>query len=151
MKKTLLFLSIAAISIISVSCKKTNLDGVTVLRGGGGSSGGVVHEYPDFFKRNNGNGTCGGEGQIRAQYASCPVEAPTLLNVYNLNADNSMTVIPGLRYGAGVTSPCENNHSYMSYCYSGGNIPPITKVVLEFTWSDGFTILLNSEGDPYIL
>ena len=76
MKKHLLFLSIALISItiFSVSCKKTNLDGVTVVRGGGGSSGGIVHVYPDFFKRNNGNGTCGGSGQIRAQYNSCPVD-----------------------------------------------------------------------------
>lgn len=152
MKKALLFLSIAVVSIFAVSCKKTNLDGVTVLsRGGGGSSGGEVLELPDFFKRNNGNGTCNGNAQIRAQYVVCPSQHPTLDKVFSIGNGGLLTEIPGLTYSAGDFGPCENNNGYISYCIYGGNIPPINKVVLQFTYPSGTVILLNSEGDPYIL
>ena len=151
MKKTLLFLSIAAVSIFAVSCKKTNLEGVTILRGGGGSSGGEVLELPDFFKRNNGNGTCGGSAQIRAQYIICPTQLPTLDKVFSIGSGGTLIEIPGLTFGVGDVGPCSNNNGYISYCIFGGNIPPINKVVLQFTYPSGTVILLNSEGDPYII
>jgi len=149
MKKYLLFFSIAMISIISVSCKKTNLEAITVIRGGGGSASGEVLELPDFFKRNNGNGTCGGSAQIRAQYTICPTQLPVLDKVYSIG-NGTITEIPGLTFGAGDVGPCSNNNGYISYCIYGGNIPPITKVILQFTYPSGAVILLNSEGDPYV-
>ena len=83
MKKKLLFLTVALLSFATFSCKKNLLGTTTYLRGGGGSTGGIPNEpTPTGFKRNNGNGTCGGSAQIRVSIDTCPSYAPTLEAIY---------------------------------------------------------------------
>lgn len=97
----------------------------------GGSASGYANSQPCpvSFKRNNGNGTCGGDAQIRLNFNEAPQFAPTLVAVYY----NGAAV-------TGIILPIEGDLSnfaakgYISYCLSGSNIPPAKKLVLHFRY-----------------
>lgn len=40
-------------------------------------------QCPTYFKRNNGNGTCGAEAEIRMYFPSCPVIVPKIDSIYS--------------------------------------------------------------------
>lgn len=153
MKKQVLFVAIALLSILSFSCKKNLLGTDTYIRGGGGSSGNPVtlEPGPNSFKRNNGNGTCNGSAQIRAGYATCPSVAPILEAVYHPSNGVLGPALTGLTYATGDMTPCSNNNSYISYCIFGGNIPPANSIVMQFYYpTTGQVFLINNEGEPYV-
>lgn len=159
MKKQLLFLSVVLLSLVFFSCKKNLLATNSYIRGGGGASGGVALEpKPTGFKRNNGNGTCGGNAQVRVTIDTCPNYAPTLEAIYEPNGTDLGPALTGLTYGAGDMAPCSNNNKYISFCIYGaggassGNLPPANRIVLQFYYpTTGQVILINNEGDPYYL
>ena len=152
MKKQLLFVAVALLSIVSFSCKKNLLGTDTYIRGGGGASSGTLEPGPSSFKRNNGNGTCGGSAQIRAGYDVCPGSLPVLEAVYHPSNGVLGPALTGLTFGAGDMTPCSNNNSYISFCIYGGNIPPANSIIMQFYYpSTGQVFLINNEGDPYIL
>ena len=159
MKKQLLFLVVALISLISFSCKKNLLGTTTYIRGGGGSTGGAVQlPLATGFKRNNGNGTCGGAAQIRVTFDTIPGYAPTLEAIYQPTGTVLGPALTGYTFNAGDMGPTGNNNKYISYCIplSGGanssNLPPANTLVLQFYYpTTGQVFLINNEGDPYYL
>ena len=161
MKNQLLLLSISLISIISFSCKKNLLEDTSV-RGGGGSAGGtiVLQPPPTGFKRNNGNGTCGGSAQVRIMFSTNPTLAPQLINVYQPANGILGSALSGYSFDLGDTSHLSSNNGYISYCIHGtyvspansGNLPPANAIVLEFYYPQSNQyFLINNEGDPYFL
>ena len=152
MKSKLLSFGLLVLTVISFSCKKELLPGES--RGGGGSSNMtyVPQPLPTFFKRNNGNGTCGGSAQIRLVYAVQPTTYPTLIAIYNSPVGMQLgQPLNGFTFGAGVSGG-NNNNAYTSYCIFGGNIPPANALVLKFKYPEtGQWFLVSQEGTPYIL
>ena len=160
MKTKLLFLAVALLSLATISCKKNLLGSTSYIRGGGGATGVIPQEpRPTGFKRNNGNGTCGGSAQIRVTLDTCPSYAPTLEAVYQpTSATDLGPALTGFTMGSGDMAPCSNNNKYISFCIYGaggassGNLPPANTLVLQFFYpTTGQVILINNEGDPYYL
>ena len=94
-------------------------------------------ECPTIFdiKRNNGGnmpqgqGTCGGDAQIRLYVRSCPTNAPRLDSIYYEGKK-----ITGITFGAADVANCDKPNSYLSYCVFGNNIPPAKKLTFFFTY-----------------
>ncbi len=111
----------------------TATDTFAQTRDTGGSADGSCLTYPSpsLFKRNNGQGTCGGDAQIRLYFNERPTVVPTLMAIYY----NGEQV-------AGVLVPIEGDIStfdkkgYVSYCISGTNIPPAHKLTLQFHFAN---------------
>ena len=70
----------------------------------------------NYFKRNNGNGTCP-DGQLRLYYSDCPTVTPIIDSVY---ADGIKSVIV---FAEPDLSKCASL-GFISYCVVGGNMPP---------------------------
>ncbi|HMO61101.1 MAG TPA: hypothetical protein PKC39_01905 [Ferruginibacter sp.] len=86
------------------------------------------------FKRNNGNGTCGSEGQLRLTFpGGCPNTAPIIDSVYT-NGSNSNVV-----FAAPDVSKCNGNNGYVSYCVVSGNMPPANVWKIYFRMPNGNT------------
>ena len=156
MKKQLLFLIVALISLISFSCKKNLLGTTSYIRGGGGSTGGIIlMPMATGFKRNNGNGTCGGNAQIRVTFDTIPGYTPTLEAVYQPSGNVLGPALTGITFGVGDMTISSKYISYCIYgtgCSSCGNIPPANSIVLQFYYpTTGQVFLINNEGDPYYL
>ena len=162
MKNQLLCLSIVLLSVISFSCKK-NLVYADYTRGGGGSStgGAPLEPSPTGFKRNNGNGTCGGRAQVRVLFGSgVPSYAPTLINIFKPTNGVLGSPLSGYLFETGDVAHLTDNNPYISYCIgsststsaSAANIPPANTIVLEFYFpASNQYYLIDSEGDPYFL
>jgi hypothetical protein len=99
-------------------------------RDAGGSSGGVPPQpCPDHFTRNNGDGTCGGEAQIRAYYTTLPTVAPVLQSILYNGAplyDNVPVVGDMSNYAT---------TGYVSFCLPTSNIPPAIKLTLIINYT----------------
>ena len=151
MKKQLLFLSVVLLSLISFSCKKNLLGTESYIRGGGGTTTSVpLQPKPSGFKRNNGNGTCGGSAQVRVSYDTCPGYTPILEAIYYPSSTDLGPALPGLTFGIGDKAPCSNNNGYVSFCIYGGNIPPANSVIMQFFYAEtGQVFFINNEGVPY--
>jgi hypothetical protein len=103
-------------------------------RDAGGTNQGVstIEPCPESFKRNNGNGTCGGDAQIRLTFNQLPSTAPALVGIwYNGNLINGI-VLPAY----GNINELDKK-GYISYCLDGMNIPPANKITLQFRYPDG--------------
>ena len=101
-------------------------------RDAGGSSGGQPPQpCPTSFTRNNGDGTCGGEAQIRLYYTTPPTIAPTLQTILYNGAPlyDNMTPIVGDLAGYATKG-------YISFCLPSGNIPPAIKLTLVIYYTD---------------
>jgi hypothetical protein len=81
-------------------------------------------QCPDYFMRNNGNGTCGSEAEIRMYFATCPAVAPAIDSIYVNGSKANVTV------GAPDDSKCSAK-GYISYCFSG-NLPPANTLQVYF-------------------
>ena len=93
-------------------------------RGAGGSADGLTPPQPCAvnFTRNNGDGACAGQAQIRLYFSQAPIYAPTLENIL-YNGEPLLT----------NAFPIEGKISdlatlgYISYCLPTSNIPPAIK------------------------
>ena len=99
-------------------------------------------QCPSNFTRNNGNGTCGSEAQIKMYFPSCPVTAPVIDSVY----------ISGVKANIAFFAPDDSKCSsqgYVSYCFTG-NLPPASsiKVYFNFGVADSDTTGCNVPSGP---
>jgi hypothetical protein len=101
--------------------------------GDGGIDGGQdthptiqLQPAPLSFKRNNGDGTCGGEGEIRVVFPYMPDYLPTIDQVRAFERDVQGIVIEG---GAGSEF---QQKGYISYCIKSANILPACKLWIRF-------------------
>jgi hypothetical protein len=99
-------------------------------------------QCPSYFTRNNGNGTCGAEAQIKMYFPSCPVTAPKIDSIYVGGVKANITVFPP------DTSKC-SVQGYVSYCFSG-NLPPVSsiKVFFDFDVTDTITTACDVSNGP---
>jgi len=80
---------------------------------------------PAYFKRNNGQGTCGIDGQLRLTYNTCPPYAPIIDSVITNGVKaNVVFALPD-------TTTCQK-FGYVSYCVIGGNMPPASLWMIYF-------------------
>jgi hypothetical protein len=82
-------------------------------------------QCPNFFKRNNGNGTCGGQSEIRMYFPACVSNPPVIDSIYTNNVKADLTI------NAPDGSKCAGK-GYVSYCFSG-NLPPASNLHVFFT------------------
>ena len=118
MKKQIFTLSIVTFLLILSSNK------IFAQRDAGGSAGGTPPQpCPTQFTRNNGDGTCGGQAQIRLYFTTPPLFAPTLENIL-FNGE------PLLTNGYPITGNIADlaTKGYISYCLPMSNIPPAIKL-----------------------
>lgn len=92
----------------------------------------VIEPKPVSFKRNNGQGTCGGDGQIRLKFHQNPSEAPVLIAL--MHEDGSPITHISLPVKGDATDL--NKKGYVSYCMLGGNINPAKKLIAVFHYQD---------------
>ena len=99
----------------------------------GGSAGGgadvhpVSQPSPVFFKRNNGNGTCGGEAQVRLYFKAKPDYLPTMQAVMYEGSVIQVNINP-------IDTSMLSKKGYVSYCIRNTNIPPAVKLTLKFNY-----------------
>lgn len=97
----------------------------------------IPQPCPISFKRNNGNGTCGQEGQIRLSFKLRPEESPILDSIYYEGSK-----ITGRTYALPDATPWLQK-GYISYCVLGGNLPPAKKLVLYFSYANHQVCTVN--------
>ena len=94
--------------------------------GGGGVDGEVPSQpSPLSFKRNNGNGTCGGEAQIRVAFDLKPDYFPVIEEIKY--EGHTIPVVVG-----DIDASQLAKKGYVSYCILSGNIPPAGKLAIKF-------------------
>ena len=95
-------------------------------RDAGGSADGLTppQPCPTSFVRNNGDGTCGGQSQIRLYYTTPPTIAPTLQTIL-YNGESILNSGP-------ITGDLANysTNGYVTFCLPANNIPPAIKLTL---------------------
>lgn len=138
MKKVLLsFTVVLLMSFFSVNIFAQDVPGGESGGGGGttppdGSGTGSTAPQPTgvHFTRNNGDGTCGGQAQIRLYYTTAPTVAPVLTQIYYQEAPLFANFVP-------VTANISNYAStgYASFCLNASNIPPAIKLTLTYNAS----------------
>jgi hypothetical protein len=95
------------------------------------------------FKRNNGNGTCGLQGELRLTFpGGCPANVPYIDSVY-INNDKT-----NVAFSAPDNSKCNGANAYISYCVVSGNMPPANIWKIFFRNPDGssYTCDVSSTG-----
>lgn len=121
---------------------------------GGSASIYITQPCPVSFKRNNGNGwgVCHGDSQIRVTFSEMPGTAPTLTAIYYENQKTGERTTVQSVYLPVEGDFISKTKPYISYCLTGalpapgnsqGNIPPASKLTLEFTYSSGQVCKLN--------
>ena len=95
-------------------------------RDAGGSADGLTppQPCPTSFTRNNGDGTCSGEAQIRLFYSTPPTIAPTLQTIL-YNGEPLLNNSPIVGNLADYST-----NGYVSFCLPTNNIPPAIKLTL---------------------
>jgi hypothetical protein len=94
--------------------------------GDGGPDGvGSTQPSPVSFKRNNGNGTCGGEAQIRVAFNLLPDYLPVMEEIKY--EGRTIPVVFG-----DIDASQLVKKGYVSYCILSGNIPPAIKLAIKF-------------------
>lgn len=96
---------------------------------------------PTYFKRNNGNGTCGREAEIRVAFNLIPDYFPTIREImyagYRINVDiNPIDALALAKKG------------YVSYCV-GSDIPPACKLSLTFNYHGSNQTFLLMEANHF--
>ena len=133
MKKRLLTFAVLVLSlcITSTSFAQDDSGGSAGTGGGtppdGGGTTDTAQPTAVHFTRNNGDGTCGGQAQIRMYYSTAPTVAPVLTQIYYNNA-------PLYSNFTAVTANISNyaTTGYASFCLSTSNIPPAIKLTLTY-------------------
>ena len=94
--------------------------------GDGGPNGEVPSQpSPVSFKRNNGNGTCGSEAQIRVAFNLLPDYLPAIEEIKY--EGRTIPVVFG-----DIDASQLAKKGYVSYCILSGNIPPAIKLAIKF-------------------
>lgn len=102
-------------------------------RDAGGSSDGNTtppQPCPTAFARNNGNGTCGGQAQIRLYFTQAPLVAPTLENILYQGEPLLTNAYPISGNVADLAT-----QGYISYCLPTSNIPPAIKLTVIYKYA----------------
>lgn len=84
-------------------------------------------QCPSFFKRNNGQGTCGMQSEIRMYFTTCTSNPPAIDSIY----------INGVKAGVTVAPPNDSkcaSKGYVSYCFNG-DLPPAHSLKVFFTYT----------------
>lgn len=101
------------------------------IRDGGGSAdgGAPTQPCPVHFTRNNGDGTCGGEAQIRLYYTTAPTVAPILQSIIYQDNPLYTNALP-------ITGNISDyaTKGYVSFCLPTSNIPPAIKLTLVINY-----------------
>lgn len=92
---------------------------------------GTTQPCGTFFKRNNGDGTCGGDAEIRLSFSQQPDYAPTLVAIWYDGQQANDVILPV----EGDMSSLDKG--YISYCLQGSNIPAAKKLTLQFHYESG--------------
>ena len=105
--------------------------------GGTGTGGGTLtppQPVGYHFTRNNGDGTCGGEAQIRLFYTTVPTVMPSLTQIYYNGAPLYTNFLP-------VTGNASTfaQYGYLYFCLGQANIPPAIKLTLTYDASPSQT------------
>ncbi|HEY8691088.1 MAG TPA: hypothetical protein VIM07_17780 [Chitinophagaceae bacterium] len=143
------FLLLASIFFLSTSSFAQTVPGGSGDGSGGvidsGPGGGTVYDCPISYslKRNNGNGwaVCNGDGQIRIAFSQLPTEIPQLTGIFY--KANKITTI-NYPVDGDVSDP---TLPYISYCLTGGNIPPAKQLTFQFTYPNGQVCTTDTEAD----
>lgn len=118
-------------------------------REAGGTEDGFIYEpCPVSFKRNNGNGwgVCHGDAQIRVTFSEMPSVIPQLSAIWYTKKNSGETTAVSTVMLPVDGDLINKNQPYISYCLTGafpapgnsqGNIPPASKLVLEFRYPSG--------------
>jgi len=98
---------------------------------GGSATGGPDGEVssqpsPVSFKRNNGNGTCGGQAEIRVAFNLIPDFMPTIEEIRSGQRSVEGVVIDN------IDASDLAKKGYVSYCISSTNILPAVKLWIKF-------------------
>ncbi|MDQ6757984.1 MAG: hypothetical protein M3004_13740, partial [Bacteroidota bacterium] len=101
-------------------------DGGTTVDGGGTTST-TPQPLGVQFMRNNGDGTCGGNAQIRLYYNTAPTIAPTLDNIIYNGAPLIANFVPKGSILSDLTTK-----GYFSFCLPTSNIPPAIKLTIQY-------------------
>lgn len=137
MKKTPLQLSILFVSIIALSTTSFAQE----VPGGAGdgssiessetSANGSAQPLGIHFTRNNGDGTCGGQAQIRLHYNSAPTVSPLLTEIIYQGEPLYTNYVP-------IKGDIVNfaSKGYVSFCLPTSNIPPAVKLTLTYKPSE---------------
>lgn len=132
MKKRLQSFAIITLSLFTFSAASFG----QIAPGGSGSGtpppvdgGGTTvasQPLPTSFTRNNGDGTCGMEAQIRLYYTTAPTASPVLQNIWYNGAPLYSNFQP-------VTGNIADyaTKGYVSFCLPTSNIPPAIKLILD--------------------
>ena len=133
-KLTVTFLVLSFLIISNITFAQEDSGGYS--SGGGGTppdgSGTTVtpQPLPFHFTRNNGDGTCGGQAQIRMYYSTAPTTIPVLSQIYY----NGEPLFSNFTPVNGDVSTYAST-GYVSFCLSQSNIPPAIKLTLTYTAS----------------
>lgn len=136
MKKRLLTFAvlILSLSITSTSFAQDDSGGSAGAGGGtppdGGGTPVATQPKAVHFTRNNGDGTCGGQAQIRMFYATAPTVAPVLTQIYYQGS----TLYSNFNAVTGNLSTYAAK-GYVSFCLPTSNIPPAIKLTLTYNAS----------------
>ena len=93
----------------------------------------ITQPNPTSFKRNNGQGTCGGDAQIRLSFSQQPTIAPTIIGLYH--SDGTPVTNVFLPIQGDMTNLAKKG--YISYCIMGSNIAPAKKLIAVFHYDGG--------------
>jgi hypothetical protein len=125
----ILFLSFCILSTTSFAQTAPGDSGGDTSGGSTDGGGTAVVPQPtaiEFF-RNNGDGTCGGQAQIRLYYTTAPTIAPTLDNILYNGAPLIANFVPTGSILADLTTK-----GYFSFCLPVSNIPPAIKLTIQY-------------------
>jgi hypothetical protein len=81
---------------------------------------------PDYFKRNNGNGTCKSGAEIQMYFSVCPNPVPLIDSIYVNGVNTNVSLV-------NVDSSKCASKGYISYCISG-DIPPAHTLQVFFNY-----------------
>lgn len=114
----------------------------------GGSSGSgpdghpVSQPSPVSFKRNNGNGTCRAEAEIRVAFNLFPDYSPTIQEIRYEGKSIPVYIDP-------IDPSQLAKKGYVSYCICNTNIPPAKKLAIKFTYIGSNQTFWLMEADQF--
>lgn len=134
-KLTVTLFVLAFLTISNITFAQDDSGGYAGGDGGGlppDGSGTTVTAQPKpfHFTRNNGDGTCGGQAQIRMYYTTAPTTAPVLTQIYY----NGEPLFANFTPVTGDLSTYATT-GYVSFCIGVSNIPPAIKLTLTYNAS----------------
>lgn len=133
-------LSIAAVLFLSFFSVATFAQDVPGDWGSGGPDGHPKSQpSPVAFKRNNGNGTCGREAEIRLYFKAKPDYMPTIQGILYEGNRINCDINP-------IDTSLLAKKGYVSYCIGNTNLPPACKLALILNYYQSNQTFLMEEN-----